>query len=357
MNDPTPAPPPPTSPPLTDIQTPEPPSRQSPRGGVRIAVQLLGFGIGISLLVWCVRVVMSDENKAALEKVQQASAGQILALLGIAAASIFLNGFIFWSTIRPLHRLRLSDTVAVNALATFLSYLPFKISVLTRWLIHNRRDGVPTLTIGTWFIVVAGLTVVTIAPMWLAFARPDGAGHWWWFVIAAAIAAAHAIGWQAARLVRGPRGLERMKRLGLPDSIARREWFERLHGGASMGGDGHAVWSTTFARILDILSFGLRFWIAARILGISLTGEEAIMIGMAYFVVGVISPFGTVGTREAGALAMAVGAGLVSSENGQDALLTGILLVSITEAAAGLVGAGIALAWLRADKLLLRRLQ
>ncbi len=324
---------------------------------MRIAVQLLGFGIGIALLVWCVRVVMSDENKAALEKVQQAGAGQILALLGLAAASIFLNGFIFWSAIRPLHRLRLSDTVAVNALATFLSYLPFKISVLTRWLIHNRRDGVHTLTIGAWFIVVAVLTVVTIAPMWLAFARPEGAGRWWWFVIACAIAAAHAVAWQTARLVRGPRGLERMKRLGLPDPIAGREWFQRLHGGASMGGDTHAVWSTTIARILDILGFGLRFWIAARILGVPLTGEEAVLIGMAFFVVGVVSPFGTVGTREAGALGMAVGAGLASAETQRDALLTGILLVSVTEAAVGLVGAGIALAWLRADKLLLRRLQ
>ncbi len=328
-----------------------------PRGGVRVAVQLLGFGIGVALLVWCVRVVMSDENKAALEKVQQASAEQILALLGIATASIFLNGFIFWSTIRPLHRLRLTDTVAVNALATFLSYLPFKISVITRWVIHNRRDGVPTLTIGTWFIVVAILTVVTVGPMWLAFARPDGAGNWWWLVIAAAIAIAHTIGWQTARLVRGPRGLARMQRFGLPQSIAQREWFQRLHGGASMGGDGHAVWSTTIARILDILSFGLRFWIAARILGIDLTGEQAVMIGMAFFVVGVVSPFGTVGTREAGALAMAIGAGVVSADAEQDALLTAILLVSVTEAAVGLIGAGIALAWLRADKLLLRRLQ
>lgn len=318
-------------------------------------MQVLGFGIGIALLFWCVRIVMSDDNKAALEKLQQATAEQILTLLGIAVASIFFNGFIFWATIRPLHRLKLSDTVAVNALATFLSYLPFKISVLTRWAIHSRRDGVPTLTVGTWFVVVAVLTVVTVAPMWLAFVRPDAAGHWWWLVVAAAIALAHTLGWQLARLVRGPRGMQRMRRLGLPAGLAEREWFQRLHGGASMGGDGHAVWSTTIARVLDILSFGLRFWIAARVLGIHLTGEEAVMIGMAYFVVGVVSPFGTVGTRETAALAMAIGAGVVSAEAEQDALLTAILLVSVTEAAVGLIGAGLALAWLRADRLLLRR--
>jgi hypothetical protein len=332
----------------------ERPKRKS--GMVRASIQLLGFGIGVALLIWCVRVVMSDDNKAALEKLQQATSGQIMALLSIAALSIMLNGYIFWATIKPLHKLRLSDTIAVNALATFLSYLPFKISVLTRWVLHYRRDGVPTLTVGTWFIVVAALTVVTVAPMWLAFARPDGVGHAWWLVIAAAIALAHLMGWQAARLLRGDRGMARMKRLGLPEGLARKEWFQRLHGGASMAADGHAIWSTTVARVLDIASFGLRFWIAAKVLGVPLTAEEGLLIGLAYFVVGVVSPFGTVGTREAGALAMAVGAGVVSADAEQDALLTGILLVSVTEAAVGLIGAGFALAWLRADKLLLSRL-
>lgn len=324
-------------------------------GALRASVQLLGFGVGVALLIWCVRVVISEDNRAALDRLRDAGAGQILALLGLAVLSLVLNGFIFQATIRPLYKLRLSDTIAVNALATFLSYLPFKISVITRWIIHTRRDGVPTLTVGVWFIVVVVLTVVTVAPMWLAFARPADAGSWWWLVVAAVIALAHAVAWQAARLLRGDRGLARLRRLGLPESIARRAWFQRLHEGAAMAADGRAVTSTTIARVMDIAGFGLRFWIAAQILGVPLTGGEALMIGLAYFVVGVVSPFGTVGTREAGALAMAIGAGVAAAESGRDALLTGILLVSVSEAVTSLVGAGFAVAWLRADKLLMRR--
>ncbi len=317
-------------------------------------VQLAGFGVGVALLVACVRVVLSEDNRAALNRLMDAPPGHLAALVGIAAASILFNGFIFWATIRPLHRLRLSDTIAVNALATFLSYLPFKISVIARWLIHMRRDHVPALTVGAWFVVVAALTVITVTPMWLAFVRPDGAGHAWWLVVAAGIAVAHLVAWLAARFLRGERGMARMRRLGLPPGIARREWFQRLHGGASMAADPHAVWSTTTARVLDVASFGLRFWIAAGILGVGLTVEEALMIGLAYFVVGVVSPFGTVGTREAGALAMAVGAGAVSADAEQDALLTGILLVSVSEAATSLIAAGFAVVWLRADRLLRR---
>jgi hypothetical protein len=183
--------------------------------------------------------------------------------------------------------------------------------------------------------------------MYLAFARPDDAGWWWWLVVAAANAAAPQHAGQAPPLVRGERRMARMRRFGLPEPVARKEWFRRLHAGASMSADPHAIIGTTLARVLDIASFGLRFWIAAKILGVHLTGEEALLIGLAYLVVGVISPFGTVGTREGAAIAMAVAAGVVTAETEQDALLTGILLVSVSEAATGLIGAGVALPWRR----------
>lgn len=339
---------------------PFPPRRRTGPGAkpgtLRAAVQLAGFGVGVTMIVWAIRTVMSPDNQAALDKLRDATAGQIITLMALAAGSLVLNAIIFWSVIRPVHRLRLSDMVAVNALATFLSYLPFKVSVVCRWIVHNRRDGVHNLTIGAWFVVVAGLTVVTVAPMWLAFARPDTAGHWWWLVVAGAIAVAHTIAWQAARFVRGPRGMARLRRFGLPEHWAHREWFARLHDGASMSADGHSVWVSTVARVMDIASFGLRFAIAAHIIGVELSTEEALLIGLAYFVVGVVSPFGTVGTREAGALAMAVGAGVVSAELEQDALLTAILLVTVSEAVTSLIGAGLALAWLRADRLLTAKL-
>lgn len=331
------------------------------RGGVwrrigRPAVQVLGFGIGVALLIWCVRVVMSEENRGALENLRGASAWQVGSLLALAAAGLALNGVVFWCTLRPVRRLRVSDVIATNALCTFLSYLPFKISIIARWVIHNRRDGVPTLTIGAWFAVIAGLMVLTVAPMGLVFVRPGGAGGWWWAVVLIAVLAANAAGCRAARFVRGERGLARLLRLGLPRSWSGRAWFGRLHAGADMAGDGRAVLIAAAARIADVACFGLRFWIAAQVVGVTMGVRDAVVIGLAYFVSGVLSPFGSVGMREGGALGMAALAGVAAVAEGQrEALITAILLVSVVEAVVSLGGAGFAVAWLRADRLLLRR--
>lgn len=332
------------------------PAPERGRSMLKAAVQLLGFGIGIAMLIWCVRTVLSDDNRAQLEKLAQAKAWQILLLLGIAASSVVLNGVIFWAVLRPVRRLRVSDTVAVNGIGTFLGYLPFKISVIVRWLIHNRRDGVPSLMIGTWFLVVVGLMGVTVAPLGLALIKPSWAGAWWWVVVLLGVAASHFVAMHLARWVRGDAGLRRLHALRVPERWTQRAWFGRLHSGAEMAGDAHAVAISAAARVLDISGFALRFWIAATILGVPLTGEDAVLIGLAYFVIGVVSPFGTVGTREAGALAMAVGAGVAAANEHRDGLLTAILLVSATDAISSIVGAGFGMAWLRADRLLLGKL-
>lgn len=338
-----------------DSQTTPAPEPDKRRGSaVRNAIQLIGFGVGVVLIVWCVRIVLSEGNREALDRLREASAWQILLLLSIAASSVILNGVIFWVTIRPLHKIRLSDMIATNGVATFLSYLPFKISVIARWIIHGRRDGVPHLTIGTWFLVVVGLTAVTIVPMGLAFLRPDGAGWWWWLVLLGAVAAAHWIAMGAARWVRGDLGLGRLRAMRVPDKVLNHDWFRRLHGAAAMVGDGHSAWIAGAARVLDIGGFTLRIGIAAAILGVDLTVEDTVLIGLAYFVTGVVSPFGTVGTREGVALGVALGAGVAAAAEDaqQSALVTAILLVTVTDAMTSFIGAGFGLAWLRADRLI-----
>ncbi|MEM9372459.1 MAG: hypothetical protein AAGA55_02345 [Planctomycetota bacterium] len=321
----------------------------------RNAFQLAGFIIGLGLLIWCVRIVLSEENRGTLERLRDASAWEILLLLSVAASSIILNGIIFWVTIRPLHNIRVTDMIATNGICTFLSYLPFKVSVIARWLIHGRRDGVPTLTIGTWFLVVVGLTAVTIAPMMLAFVRPASAGWWWWIVIVAAIAAAHWAAMAAARWLRGETGLRRLRAMRFPARIIEHRLFRRLHDGTDMVGDAHTAWIAGTARVLDIGGFTLRIGIAAAILGVDLTVRDTVLIGLAYFVTGVVSPFGTVGTREATALVMAHGVGVAAAELQESALITAILLVTLTDAMTSFFGAGFGLAWLRADRLLFGR--
>lgn len=320
-------------------------------------VQLVGFGFGVVLLIWCVRLVLSEENRDTLLKLKDASAIEIVLLLSVAASSIILNAVIFWATIRPLHKIRLSDMIATNGICTFLSYLPFKVSVIARWLIHGRRDGVPTLTIGTWFLVVVGLMIVTIFPMGLAFLRPSGVGWWWWLLVGAAIAIAHWIAMLAARWLQGEPGLARMRAIRVPKKILEHTLVRRLHEGADMAADGHAAWIAGIARVLDVGGFTLRIGIAAAILGVELTIEDTIVIGLAYFISGVVSPFGTVGTREASALVMAHSVGVAAAELQEAALITAILLVTVTDAMTSFLGAGFGLAWLRADRLLSNRIE
>lgn len=329
--------------------------RKRARGTVRAVVQVVGFGLCVGVLIWCLKIVLSEDNREALERLRNASPWQVFLLMALASGSIALNGLIFWATIRPVKRLRLPDLIATNAIATFLSYLPFKVSVIARWTIHNRRDGVPMLAIGTWFLVVIGLMLVTIAPMGLALVRPEGAGGWWWLVVLLGVAVAHTLAMYAARFVRGERGLARLRRLGLPESIAGRESFRHLHDGADMAGDRTTTLVAAAARLADVAGFGLRFWIAAHIVGIDLGVQDALLIGLAYFVMGVVSPFGTAGTREVAAIGAAAAAGVAAAGSQREALLTAILVVSASEAATSFLGAGFGMAWLRADRLLLRR--
>ncbi len=325
------------------------------RGAIRTAVQLLGFGAGVALFVWCVRVVMSEENRAALENLKDARPWEIGALLAMGATSLVINGGIFRATLRPVRPLPVGDVVATNALATFLGYLPFKIGMFTRWVIHVRRDGVPVLMVGSWFVVVLGMMVLTVAPMGLVFLRParwEGMRFLWWLPVVLGVVAAHALGWWAARFIQGERGVGRLRRVWVPERWLGSEWFAALHAGADMAADLRAVVVTTVLRVLDVVTFGLRFWVAAGVVGVAITPTEAVIIGLAYFVAGVVSPFGTVGLREAGALGMAAVAGVIQADAETEPLLTAILLVSVTEAVTSLVGAGVGAAWLRTDRLL-----
>ena len=65
----------------------------------------------------------------------------------------------------PVQRLRTLDVVAVNAIATLLNYLPFKLSVISRIVIHNRRDGVPLGKIVGWLAAVGVGGVISFGPV------------------------------------------------------------------------------------------------------------------------------------------------------------------------------------------------
>ncbi len=324
-------------------------------------VQAVGFAAGIALLGYCVSRALSPENREQLGRLTDASAGQILAMLALSAAAIAVNGAIFWTVLCPVRRLKLADVIAVNALATFLAYLPFKLSVVARVVVHNRRDGVPLVTIGAWIIAVAGVLVTTLGPvLGVSVWRRGVDALWWGLGIAGIVVATGAMvvvaGWFA-----GERGMARLHAIAdrLPTGVfgraARTERFEQAHAGAAMLAHPWSVAGASALRLADAAGLAARFAIAAAILGVELPWTDAILLGATYFVLGVVSPFGMLGAREGGTLGFAALVGISAAQQADDGsspLFVLILFVTGVESVVNIAGGGFAVAWLRADRLL-----
>jgi len=320
----------------------------APRVALRAVLQALGFLAGIALLVWCVKVALRPENREQLARFREAGAGEIAAILGLSFASLAVNGVVFWTLIRPVKRIDAGGVLATNALATFLNYLPFKVGVLTRVIVHNRRDGVPVVTIGAWFgamgvVLLAALIPPCLVTLWLK--RVDGA---WFLATGAGVLALGGAVVLVAGALGGAAGAARLRRLVavLPfgERFGRSKFFDQALAGAAILSDAPTVGAGIALRLLDIGLQAARFMVIAGVLHQTLAPGRAIMATMAYFMTGILSPGGMLGTRE-GVTAWLFGA------EGAQSLTAAALLVGAAELFTNLVGAGIGLAYLRPDRL------
>jgi hypothetical protein len=326
----------------------------------RRLLQALGFLAGLALLVWCVSVALSDENRAQLERLGDASPAQVALLLACSAATMVLNGLIFWAVLWPVKRTSVLHMSAVNAAATLLSYAPFKIALAFRALVHQRIDRVPLLTIGAWFAAIGVLTVTVVAPALAAsFAFESGSPAWWggWIggsavcvALAVAIAAGFARdrGWARLEALLASVGLGFvLRRLGA-------DYGRKIHAGVDMLAHPRASSAAGALRVADILVQAVRVRVAAEVLGLELGWGPAMVIASTYFLIGILSPIGMLGPREAGAAGVATLAGLSDATGAQSIMLVSVL-VSATEALVNLAGGGLGAAYLRVDRWLLRR--
>lgn len=320
---------------------------------VRTGVQLLGFLLGLALLGWCAQLALSPDNREQLDRLAGAGAGPVLAMVGLSAVSLVLNGLSFWVAVRPVHRLRAMDVVAVNAMASFLAFLPFKIGLLLRVVIHRKRDGVPLLTIGAWFAGVALVLLVALAPLVAVSLWRPAIDAVWVLAGASGIAVCAAALILASRVFAGERGLVRIHaiadRLPLAGRLTRTVAFGHVHHGFAMTGDARAVAGGIAFRVADALVQSARLWIAGEVLGVELTLGSAVVLALGYFMVGMLSPFGMLGTREAGAAGIAVALGV-----GGEVFAPTALLVGAVDAVTAIIGAAIGGVWLRPDRLLRR---
>jgi len=326
---------------------------QSKRSLMRVLVQVVGFLVSLGALGWAVSVALKEENRAQLENLQNASVGQVMMLVGLSFASVAINGLIFWVVIRPVHSIRATDVISTNAIATFLAYLPFKVSLIARVAIHSKRDGVAVLTIGAWFAAVAVLMLAVLGPMALMSFVLKEVNVLWWVGVVGSVGMSVGVLIVLARVFYGDRGVRRIASVGFLKGLTEREAFVKVHAGFDMiASPGSSVWAGVL-RVLDVLAFAGRFVVAAAVLGLPITGGDALLLGSVYFMIGVLSPFGMLGTREAGTIGAAALFGVSSAaigDGGASPIAAAVVFVTAVEAVVNLGCAGFGVAWLKAGK-------
>jgi len=323
-----------------------------------VLIQTIGFAGGIAMLWWAVRVAMSEENRSQLAKLSDASPFELLTLMSLAALSVGFNGIIFWVLINPIYKLRATDVIATNAIATFLAYLPFKLSVVSRFVIHNRRDKIPVLTIGAWILAEALLMMAVFGPMGVVSWWLQEINLLWWVGAIVGVVVSTLAGCWVARLLAGEGGVDWLARI-VGGRFAGTDSFARLHSGFVMLGNARSAMICNMFRVLDVLGFAMRFYVAARVLDLPISASDSLLLGTTYFMIGAASPFGMLGTREAGTIAIASLIGISSAaitedQSGTVPIAATVLFVTAVEAVVNLGCAGFGIAWLRARPALAR---
>lgn len=316
---------------------------------------MLAQGIGaivcIGLLGWVITragAQMTPERWALLRAAPWWQPGLLFAL---GLFSVAVNGLAWWVALRPVQRIRLADVVAVNAIATALAYLPFKLSVVFRVLYHRTMDGISLLRFGGWAAAVAGPMAAAFGPGLLLAFTPLRHNPWAW-------AAGAVIGAAAASLVlaalsrffatgRGWRWLRRVSarmggRRGL--RLLHGPMFTNLHAGIHMLARPEIVLLAATLRLLDAAGLAARVMIAGTILAIPVDPGSAAVVGVCYFMIGAIAPTGTLGLREGGV------AGVLALLKVDDAL-PAIVLIAATQIVIELAGAAGAALWLGPSRL------
>lgn len=322
------------------------------RGLARMAMQLAGFALCLALLLGLIHRALSDpQTRHELLSLAHAPRGDAAVLLALTAASMFLNGLTFWLVIRPVRPIPHSDVQAVNGVAYLMANLPLRLGLLFRIAVHHRRDRLPLLTVGAWMGATAVVMAVGLAPPLLAGLWRSGPDGWWWATSIGGMALGGAAVVLIARFFSTGRGWGLIEELAerRADSVLgralRSDAMAQLHEGVHMLADPGAVAAAVAVRAFDILVQGLRFMVAASLLGIALPLDQAVLLTVVYFTIDSIAPTGSLGLKEAGT---AIVAGAVGEANMDATVLT----VTAAELIVRFAGAGAGAIWLRPDRLL-----
>jgi hypothetical protein len=320
----------------------------------RFTLQGVFFLGGLALLWWVIREATKPENKDALDRIKNAHPADIALLVGLTIATFFVQGCSFWAAIRPVHRLPMLGVQATNAVAGILANPPGKISILWRIFIHNRRDGVPILTIGAWFVAATvGISAGTNPVFFTSYFHPAIDAVWFGCILAGLVVS-HLVIYGVASAFAGERGLSRVRgvvRAFLPGrfrSFADSTAIARVQAGFDMLA--HPWWlaAQIAFRVTDLLILGARLWLCAKIAGVSLDYAPALVLAAFRFAIATLLPSGAVGSQEAGTIKVAERFAPDAAAAMPAVLLLMLAVELLVSAVLGLIG----VIYLRPDRLL-----
>lgn len=337
----------------------ENPERPRLRRIIRTALQIIGFAIGLGLLWWSVSLALSEENREQVERLGQASWRQVALLMSLTVAMVAINGCIWYETIRPVRKLPMGDCQAANALATFLAYLPFKLSVISRWIIHTKRNRMPFLLVGGWIGAVAATGAITMIPPVGPTLVLREINALWVGSSLALVSICAAIAVVTSRWLGGEAGLARIRRfaalvrLRLLNRFLHSEIFEEGHRAMDLLASWRAVTVVCTLRLLDLAVQSARIAVAASMIGVEIPLDQAVLLALVYFLIGVATPVGMLGTREGGTMGAA--AAMLGMSIDEVSPFAGVLLLVTGSESIVLVAlAGLSIIWLRPDRLIRR---
>ncbi len=243
----------------------------------KIALQLLGFALGIFLLYLCIRGAITGEHAAeGWDKIRHASPHLIVILLGCTLLSLLINGTSFWITIQSIKPLRWWDMQRLNFTGNLLNYAPIRLGAIARVAYHLRVDRLRLLQITAWFGFIGVFLALAIAAcVGVSWLHPEF--DLWWMMMILGIMILGGLG---ARIMVQVPVVQRFGQ-GL-DQI--------VH-------DPRALWGTIILRLADLSCYTGRMVAAALILGLDLPLTQIVILAVVALGAS-LTPLGRVGIRE-----------------------------------------------------------
>ena len=295
-------------------------------------VQGLGAIVGLGLLVWALSLVFSAENAETRALLAQAR-WQDVALLGVVTAlGVVVVGLTFWLTLLPLRHISFLHVTTINAVAIFMTVLPFKLGFLARVFLHHRLDAMNFKLIFSWIGAMGALGAASFVPLAAVSLWRGAVDATWVGILGALLLATHLSGWAISQWTKAGAMKGRASRLILhADDFTSKPTIMIMHAASRAGEMAQLAW---------------RFAIAGAILGTPLEAGQAIILASTFVFLSVVAPIGALGVREWGVTLVGTAVGLE-----RNPVMTLTLLVTFSELAVSgamaLVGCAIVRPWHR----------